>query len=260
MVNQPGRKSRFTLFLLFSLAALSALTPAPSFAKSRAAHKSARSLPSRLGRARATSRSLTPQRNVGRLGRVTRDKTSISAAPDSKPLYSIVPSDTYLVLAGQRGDHYAVLMVDGRYGWVRKANVELLNYDVVTGRTGNPGVDSGNQLVQDAFKYLGLPYVWGGYSTTGTDCSGFIKAVYAQNGVNLPRVAREQAKIGQDVPPNQLQPGDRVYFSFKGKYIDHTGMYIGNGYFIHNSISNGRVAVDQLTTTKYWRRLVCARR
>jgi cell wall-associated NlpC family hydrolase len=191
---------------------------------------------------------------------VTQDESPIYSQPGQKPLYSLVSQETYLVLVGQRDDYYAVLMADGRYGWIKKARVSLLNYDVVSGKTGDPGTDFGNKLVQDAFKYLGLPYIWGGYSTTGTDCSGFIKAVFAQNGIELPRVARDQAKLGQEVSPSDLRPGDRVYFSFKGQYIDHTGMYIGNGYFIHNSISNGKVAVDMLTSHRYWSKLVACRR
>jgi cell wall-associated NlpC family hydrolase len=242
-----------------SLAAIFLLTAfnvSSSQAKSRS-----RPLPTaHRSRARTTSRALTAPRNVGRLGQVVRNDSPIYSSPGKKPLYSIIPTDTYLVLVGQRDDWYAVLMADGRYGWIAKSRVSLLNYDVVSGKTGNAGVDFGNKVVQDAFKYLGLPYVWGGYSTSGTDCSGFIKAVFAQNGISLPRVARDQAKVGKDVPTSELRPGDRVYFCFKGQYIDHTGMYIGNGYFIHNSISNGRVAVDLLTSHKYWSHLVSCRR
>ncbi|MBW3622376.1 MAG: C40 family peptidase, partial [Armatimonadetes bacterium] len=197
---------------------------------------------------------------VGRLGVVTQDESPIYSSPGQKPLYSLVANETYLVLVGQRDDYYAVLMADGRYGWIKKARVDLLNYDVVTGQTGDPGLDFGNKVVQDSFKYLGLPYIWGGYSTAGTDCSGFIKAIFAQNGMSLPRVARDQARVGQEVAPSNLRPGDRLYFSFKGQYIDHTGLYIGNGYFIHNSIGNKRVAVDLLTSRKYWSKLVSCRR
>jgi hypothetical protein len=240
-------------FVPFTLVALALTAPAS------AAKKKSHSF-GRLRRSASTSRSLQVPRSVGRLGQVVMDNTSIYSSPGKKPVYSIIQRETYLVLVGQRDGWYAVLMADGRYGWISKSRVNLLNYDVVSGKTGDPGIDFGNKVVQDAFKYLGLPYVWGGYSTSGTDCSGFIKAVFARNGVNLPRVARDQAKVGRDVPTSDLRPGDRLYFSFKGQYIDHTGMYIGNGYFIHNSISNGRVAVDQLVGTRYWTHLICCRR
>jgi cell wall-associated NlpC family hydrolase len=243
------KEKTLVISLVFSLVA--PLTLAPAFAKSKS---------SRNVRAPLASRSLTAPRSVGRLGQTTLDNSPIYSSPGKKPIYSIIPRDTYLVLIGQHGDWYAVLMADGRYGWIAKSKVNLLNYEVKAGKSGNAEWDRGEKIVQDAFKYLGLPYVWGGYSTKGTDCSGFIKAVFAQNGIALPRVARDQAKLGADVKAADLRPGDRVYFSFKGQYIDHTGLYIGNGYFIHNSITNGRVAVDRLTANKWWSHIICFRR
>jgi cell wall-associated NlpC family hydrolase len=254
----PLTKSRLLSFALAGLMAAAFLAPIAD-----ADAKSKRTTPSRIKKSRSsrsTSRKLTVPATVGRLGQVIQDNSPIYSKPGRKPLYSTVPRETYLILVGQRDDHYAVLMVDGRYGWVAKSRVELLNYDVTSGNTGDPNWDFGNKIVQDSFKYLGLPYVWGGYSTGGTDCSGFVKAVYAQNGVRLPRVARDQANVGQEVVPSDLRPGDRLYFSFKGQYIDHTGIYIGNGYFIHNSITNKRVAVDLLTSRRFWSKLISCRR
>ena len=251
------KSSRLLIASFIALATFSALS---AFIAPEAEARSRRT--SRSHRVRKTSRTLqvTAPKNVGRLGQVVRDDSPIYSAPNKKPLYSVVPKETYLVLVGQRDGYYAVLMADGRYGWVAQSRVELLNYDVVTGKTGHAGIDFGNQVVQDAFQYLGLRYVWGGYSTAGTDCSGFIKAIFAKNGVALPRVARDQAKVGQAVSTSDLRPGDRLYFSFKGQYIDHTGLYIGNGYFIHNSINHGRVAVDLLTSPRYWSKLINCRR
>lgn len=258
MMSFKSRSAAVALASFIALTACTALTPSAS----HAARRKSKSLPiaSRLKRKATTSRSLTMPKVVGRLGVVSQDESPIYSSPGQKPLYSLVGRETYLVLVGQRDDYYAVLMADGRYGWIKKPRVSLLNYDVVNGKTGDPGTDFGNKVVQDSFKYLGLPYIWGGYSTSGTDCSGFVKAVFAQNGVSLPRVARDQARVGQEVSPSDLRPGDRVYFSFKGRYIDHTGLYIGNGYFIHNSTNNKRVAVDLLTSRTYWRKLVSCRR
>ena len=78
-------------------------------------------------------------------------------------------------------------------------------------------------------QYLGVPYVWGGVSSSGFDCSGFTMYVYAQIGVALPHYTGAQYAIGVAVPRSQLQPGDLVFFDGLG----HEGMYIGNNQFIH---------------------------
>jgi len=148
-------------------------------------------------------------------------------------------------------------MVDSSTAWIEQSKVSLLDYQVM-GQTSKPG--SGNGIVQTALKYLGIPYRWGGYSFGGLDCSGFVKAVFASNGIGLPRVAREQAMTGAAVGWTELQPGDRLYFACKGGAIDHAGIYMGNGLFIHSSVSRGGVAVDQITKPLYMNSLVAARR
>jgi cell wall-associated NlpC family hydrolase len=117
----------------------------------------------------------------------------------------------------------------------------------------------GNQIVQTAFQYMGVPYVWGGNTESGIDCSGYLKKVFAENGIRLPRTAREQSTVGTQVSYAELQPGDRLYFCYKNSYIDHCGIYIGDNTFIHSSASRGGVAVDKLTG-RHAQALVCAMR
>jgi cell wall-associated NlpC family hydrolase len=116
-------------------------------------------------------------------------------------------------------------------------------------------------LLQEAFTYMGVPYVWGGVTRSGLDCSGFVGNVFRSQGVSLPRVAADQSKVGQLVNWADLAPGDRLYFDMgrKGR-ISHTGLYIGNGYFIHASTNHHRVDVDPLNKPNYLKALVCARR
>jgi cell wall-associated NlpC family hydrolase len=80
-----------------------------------------------------------------------------------------------------------------------------------------------------AMRYLGVPYVWGGASPSGFDCSGLVMYVFAQLGISLPHYAAAQYGFGTPVPADQLQPGDLVFFDGLG----HVGIYIGGGQMIH---------------------------
>ncbi len=87
------------------------------------------------------------------------------------------------------------------------------------------------QVVQTALQYLGVPYVWGGESPSGFDCSGLVKYVYAQYGVALPHASSIQFRMGVPVPPDLLQPGDLVFF-YGSTAPQHVGMYIGKGKYV----------------------------
>jgi cell wall-associated NlpC family hydrolase len=80
-----------------------------------------------------------------------------------------------------------------------------------------------------AMHYLGVPYVWGGASPSGFDCSGLVMYVYAQLGISLPHFAAAQYGFGAPVSRDQLQPGDLVFFNG----LDHVGIYIGGDQMIH---------------------------
>lgn len=107
----------------------------------------------------------------------------------------------------------------------------------------------GKQVVQTAQKYLGVPYKWGGTNPQkGLDCSGLLQLVFKQHGVDLPRVSRQQAKEGREVPSiDQAQPGDLVAFSSRGYNVGHIGMYIGNGEMLHAPRSGTNVRIDGIS-------------
>ena len=89
-------------------------------------------------------------------------------------------------------------------------------------------------VVDSARKYLGTPYVWGGTSPSGFDCSGFVQYVLAQNGKSIPRTSQEQFASGQAVDKSQLQAGDLVFYDWSGgTEATHVGIYEGNGKMIH---------------------------
>jgi len=89
---------------------------------------------------------------------------------------------------------------------------------------------SSDAIVTYAASFQGVPYVWGGTSPSGFDCSGFVQYVYAHFGISIPRVTQDQFRFGTSVSASDLQPGDLVFF---GSGPSHVGMYIGGGLMIH---------------------------
>lgn len=212
---------------------------------------------------------------VGLVGVVKVSSANIyqSKSSSSRKL-SVVKTETPLAIVKDEGEWYGVLMTNGTTGWIASKNVKLTGYELVTTKpeaTRENTVSRGGQvdrvgafaqqLMDVASKYSGVPYVYGGTNPSkGMDCSAFVQAVFRQFGVKLPRTSREQSTVGVNVPFDQLQPGDRLYFACNHSYVDHCGIYTGNGYFVHCSKSRNGVGVDSLNSDFYWRSLVVARR
>lgn len=108
-----------------------------------------------------------------------------------------------------------------------------------------------NAIISIAKKYIGVKYVWGGTTPSGFDCSGYTQYVFAQQGISLPRVSRDQYARGTAVSFENLRAGDLVFFSLDGdKVIDHVGIFIGDGQFINASSSKG---VTIYPMSSYWK-------
>jgi cell wall-associated NlpC family hydrolase len=172
---------------------------------------------------------------------------------------------------------------DDRRGWQLSAGVTVRWGGGSSGRAGpgrGPGRSSGVEgvpgdvgsaragIVETALEVMGEPYRWGGDSTArGFDCSGLVWYAYTSHGFDVPRVSRNQARVGRRVPPEtaRLRPGDILLFGDEPGRVTHVGLYVGDARFIHATTSGG-VTVSSLdpgadSYAGWWvRRWVGARR
>lgn len=116
---------------------------------------------------------------------------------------------------------------------------------------------SAQDIIATAKQYIGAPYLWGGTTPSGFDCSGFVQYVFAQHGVTLPRTSSQQYQMGTAVGKPELATGDLVFFGTSG--VSHLGIYIGDGQFIHSSSSQG-VTVSSLSNSYWSARYIGAKR
>jgi cell wall-associated NlpC family hydrolase len=145
----------------------------------------------------------------------------------------------------------------GDAGWVRADDLRAVPADAPP----PPGVTRGGDIVREAMRYLGTPYVWGGESSRGVDCSGFVYVVFSGT---LPQLSRLRSfdyfQMGTPVDRGDLRPGDLVFFTTYAPGPSHVGIYAGEGRFLHASSSARRVLATPLDDPYYAARYLGARR
>ncbi|MFS0575580.1 C40 family peptidase [Sporosarcina sp. 179-K 3D1 HS] len=115
-------------------------------------------------------------------------------------------------------------------------------------------------ISKTATSLTGIKYVYGGTTTSGFDCSGYVSYVFKQHDINLARTSSGMYASGTAVKKDDLEAGDLVFFNTSGKGVSHVGIYIGEGNFAHASTSRG-TRVDKLDDPYYWgKRYVGAKR
>ena len=204
---------------------------------------------------------------AGYVAVVTKEAGIFAEKSSSSLRYFTAKPGMQLVVRVVEEPWAGVVMADKRLGWIKETFVDVTDYvaywpkeELRTQQTASP---KGDFIVQEARRYIGTPYVWGGNDLqNGVDCSGFVKKLYGKIGENLPRTAAQQAQVGTPIYRlEHLLPGDRLYFCDSSRTrISHTGIYTGNGTFVHSARSRGGVVVDTLFDPKWRNRLVAARR
>lgn len=173
----------------------------------------------------------------------------VTDGPGSGAAVIDVIEDSWGILTGVSGSYYKVEL--GAFtGYVPKDKVTL---------SGTPNASSVDrlaaatlrmQIVGEVKRYIGVPYVWGGESPSGFDCSGLVQYVLKQFGIEIPRTAELQCEATTPVGITELLPGDLVFFC-KNNYIHHVGMYIGSGQMIHAPYTGSSVKYQSLREGYY---------
>lgn len=156
--------------------------------------------------------------------------------PGSLPVSDLVAGDL-LEFLGEKGGYFQAGYPDGRRAFVPKTDAQPYEAWLASLKPTE------TSLVETGRRFMGLPYLWGGTSSKGVDCSGFTKTVYYLNGFTLPRDASQQALTGEPIDTSNgfdnLRPGDLLFFGKKREdgtdRVVHVAMWVGNGRFIHAS-------------------------
>lgn len=125
----------------------------------------------------------------------------------------------------------------------RQLEEAALMQEILSGASDAGIVVEPGSPVETALAYHGIPYLWGGATPSGFDCSGLVMYVFAQHGVTLPHYSRAQFALGEKIAPSALQPGDVVFF---GSPVYHVGIYVGAGYFLHAPRTGDFVKLSRL--------------
>ena len=120
-----------------------------------------------------------------------------------------------------------------------------------------------NKIVKESNTYLGTPYLWGGTTRNGIDCSAFVKNVYLSIGIKLPRVSQNQAKVGKTITLDKIRKGDLIFFETdknRPNTVSHVGIYLGSGNLIHASSKNKKVVIVPLNQGYFLSKIVIIKR
>lgn len=164
-----------------------------------------------------------------------------------------ISMNTRLPIVSQKKDAVEVATPDDGNKWISSDDVSVYNSERDIPKP------TGEDLVNTAKEFLGLPYLWAGNSGFGFDCSGFTRTVFQTHGITIPRdtgigVGDGQSGHGQKIDKEDLLPGDLVFFAYDSGEgnIHHVGMYIGDGNMIHAPNSEAAVRIDSLDESDYW--------
>ncbi len=165
----------------------------------------------------------------------------------------LIPQDEPFRILTERDNWYLIQTIDFTLGWVNKGKVLLdreadssweRTFRAQRGSTVNLDGDT-SRLIEVAERYEGVPYLWGGTTLDGIDCSGLIQRIYKEAyGLILPKHSSPQRKMGLRIPLNDIAVGDIISLTLKERRISHVGLYLGTDRVIHACVRKGRVIIE----------------
>lgn len=197
----------------------------------------------------------TAGETVTRATVVCNSTLNLRSAPSTEgSVIKAMPNGTPVGVIENQGKWYYVI-VDGVTGYAISDYVQLSREQVsrdnfASGRASYSS--AGASVIEYAKQFIGTPYVYGGSTPKGFDCSGFVKYVFNHFGVSLPRTGTAQYNAGTKVSRSELQPGDIV--AFGSSYLEHVGIYVGGGMFIHSPSPGNSVRIETLDSGYYNRK------
>lgn len=203
-------------------------------------------------------------------GRITTNDVTIRRGPSARSgrIATVAAGTKVAILEGKNG-WFKLRFPKGTVGWVKDDFVTKGNGPVAKSEKKSSGTTlvaahnatAAERILDKAYSYRGVRYRYGGTSRSGIDCSGFTSSVYRSLGYKLPRTAAEQSRIGSAVSKGSLKAGDLVFFrTNRSRRINHVGIYIGGGKFIHASSGGGKVQTNSLSEGYYNNRYAGGRR
>lgn len=196
------------------------------------------------------------------------------SARSSSDVIGCIEDGTIVTVLGTKGSYYKIDCYD-MDGYIAKTQVQINEHgqyyvSAVTSSSDSvylpsysaqQALELKSQIVNCAQKYLGVPYVYGGTSPRGFDCSGFTQYVYKKTGIQLNRNVRGQLRNSIVISKEEMQPGDLVIFSNTDGYrfATHIGIYLGDGMMIHSGASRG-ICIVSLESDYFAKYFHCARR
>ncbi len=192
-------------------------------------------------------------------GMVVGRSVCLRAGPGLQEEILMLMNEGFLVEVMEKNQSwYRITYGNGNEGWVYQ---DYITMETKAIQNRIEQIDQGRKLAGFAKMYLGFPYAYGGKGPSGFDCSGYTMFIYGKFGYKLPHSASSQMNLGQEIRRSELALGDLIFFkTMRSVSINHVGIYLGDGSFIHAASGSGRIKIDSVFSRYYNSRYWGARR